>query len=78
MPDIINAGVNNIKAGDISPAFMLLFSNELLSLRAASNVIIVQNAERRGQTLTFPEFARAGVPLTIINIIVYRIFLSLM
>lgn len=33
---------------------------------AASNVIIIQNAERKyGETLTFLEFAKVGIPLTL-------------
>jgi hypothetical protein len=27
-----------------------------------------------GDTLTFPEFARAGVPLTVLNVLVYLVF----
>lgn len=47
-------------------------------LGAASNVIIIQNAEKRSaHTLTFREFARIGVPLTIINAFVYWLFLRL-
>lgn len=47
-------------------------------LGAASNVIIIQNAESKwGQTLGFWEFARVGIPLTVINILVYWLFLSM-
>lgn len=43
---------------------------------AASNVIIVQNAERRKKdAFGFFEFMKYGVPLTIINILVYACFL---
>lgn len=52
-------------------------AGNLLILGAASNVIIIQNAEKRGETLKFLEFARVGVPLTIINIIVYWICIVL-
>ena len=44
-------------------------------LGAASNVIIIQNAEKSGETLTFLDFARVGVPLTALNVFVYWIFL---
>ncbi len=48
----------------------------LTILGAASNVIIIQNAERRaGVTLTFAEFTRAGVPLTAVCVGVYWLFL---
>jgi len=52
-------------------------AGNLLLLGAASNIIIVQNAEREGETLTFLEFARVGVPLTALNCLVYWLFLSL-
>lgn len=52
-------------------------AGNLLILGAASNIIVIQNAEKRGHTLTFFEFARVGFPLTIINIIVYRVFLEI-
>ena len=51
-------------------------AGNLFILGAASNVIIIQNAEKKGgQTLTFWDFARVGVPLTVINIVVYAAFL---
>jgi len=47
-------------------------------LGAASNVIIIQNAEQKSkETLTFWEFVRIGVPLTIINILVYWLFFTI-
>jgi Na+/H+ antiporter NhaD/arsenite permease-like protein len=50
-------------------------AGNLSILGAASNVIIIQNAEiKSGETLTFWEFVRIGVPLTIINVLVYRLF----
>lgn len=53
-------------------------AGNLFILGAASNVIIIQNAEKKGETLTFWEFAKVGIPLTVINIIVYWIFLSVL
>lgn len=50
-------------------------AGNLFILGAASNVIIIQNAEKSQETLTFLEFARVGVPLTILNVLVYWIFL---
>lgn len=50
-------------------------AGNLLVLGAASNVIVIQNAEKRGETLSFYEFARVGVPLTLINLFVYWVFL---
>lgn len=46
-------------------------AGNLLLLGAASNIIIVQNAERMGQTLSFLEFAKVGIPLTLLNLLVY-------
>jgi len=46
-------------------------------LGAASNVIIIQNAEKNSaETLTFLDFMKVGVPLTVINIAVYWLFLE--
>ncbi|MEM0359482.1 MAG: anion transporter [Candidatus Hadarchaeales archaeon] len=53
-------------------------AGNLSILGAASNVIIIQNAEKRGETLTFWEFVRIGVPLTLINLLIYWIFLSIL
>jgi Na+/H+ antiporter NhaD/arsenite permease-like protein len=70
-----------LHAGAGAPELMALaagstIAGNLFILGAASNVIIIQNAEKRtGDTLTFFEFARAGVPLTILNVLVYWIFL---
>jgi Na+/H+ antiporter NhaD/arsenite permease-like protein len=53
-------------------------AGNLFILGAASNVIIIQAAEKRaGQTVTFWEFTRVGAPLTLINCFVYWIFLTL-
>ena len=52
-------------------------AGNLTILGAASNVIIIQNAEKQsGCTLTFLEFFRAGLPLTIINVTIYWLFLT--
>jgi len=53
-------------------------AGNMLILGAASNVIIIQGAEKEGETLTFGEFARIGVPLTIAQTAVYVLFLSLL
>jgi Na+/H+ antiporter NhaD/arsenite permease-like protein len=52
-------------------------AGNLTILGAASNVIIIQNAENQnGTALTFFEFVKVGIPLTLVNITVYRFFLS--
>jgi Na+/H+ antiporter NhaD/arsenite permease-like protein len=47
-------------------------AGNLFILGAASNVIVIQNAEKKAhQTITFWEFARIGIPLTLIQTVVY-------
>jgi len=52
-------------------------AGNMLVLGAASNVIIIQNAEKQGSTLEFKEFAKVGIPLTLIQTLVYLVFLIL-
>jgi len=53
-------------------------AGNLSILGAASNIIIIQNAEKKsGETLTFLDFLKVGVPLTVINSLVYYLFLTL-
>jgi Na+/H+ antiporter NhaD/arsenite permease-like protein len=51
-------------------------AGNLTILGAASNVIIIQKAEKNNETLTFFEFAKIGVPVTIVQVIIYWIWLS--
>jgi Na+/H+ antiporter NhaD/arsenite permease-like protein len=50
-------------------------AGNLLILGAASNVIIIQNAEKEGETLSFVEFSRIGILLTFLDAIIYFIFI---
>ncbi|OPY39316.1 MAG: Citrate transporter [Methanoregula sp. PtaU1.Bin051] len=52
-------------------------AGNLTILGAASNVIIIQNADKQGETITFAEFAKIGIPLTIVQAMVYWIWLSI-
>ncbi|MBI4186818.1 MAG: anion transporter [Chloroflexi bacterium] len=53
-------------------------AGNLSILGAASNVIIIHNAEKKsGATLSFVEFVRIGAPLTAVNAMVYWVFLRL-
>jgi Na+/H+ antiporter NhaD/arsenite permease-like protein len=52
-------------------------AGNLTILGAASNVIIIQNAEKRGATITFFEFLKVGVPLTVLQLLVYWGWLAL-
>jgi len=46
-------------------------AGNLLILGAASNVIIIQHAEKHQATLGFFEFARVGIPLGLVNLLIY-------
>jgi len=68
-------------AGAGEPALLALaagstLAGNLLILGAASNVIIIQHAEKHGAGLGFFLFARAGIPLTAINLAVYWAWLE--
>jgi Na+/H+ antiporter NhaD/arsenite permease-like protein len=53
-------------------------AGNLTILGAASNVIIVQSYESRvRETVTFREFIRIGLPLTVVQVAVYWIFLNI-
>ncbi len=52
-------------------------AGNLTILGAASNVIVVQQAEKEGYGLSFFEFMKPGILLTAINLVVYSIFLSI-
>lgn len=52
-------------------------AGNFLIFGAASNLIIIQNAERKGDLgVTFGFFAKFGIPFAIINLFVYWAFLS--
>jgi Na+/H+ antiporter NhaD/arsenite permease-like protein len=70
-----------MQAGGTTAQLMALavgstIAGNLTILGAASNVIIVQNAEKQGETITFFEFAHVGIPLTLIQIAIYWAFLG--
>ena len=70
-----------MQAGGTTAQLMALaagstIAGNLTILGAASNVIIIQQAEARGETLTFWEFAKIGVPLTVIQVGIYAVFLG--
>ncbi|MCX7983741.1 MAG: SLC13 family permease [Bacteroidetes bacterium] len=76
-PLLLTANVSNV--GLLALAAGSTIAGNALILSAASNVIIIQNAERRSHhTLTFWEFARVGIPLTIMQTLVYWGTLTLM
>ena len=75
LPALSQSGIST--AGLMALAAGSTIAGNMLILGAASNVIIVQSAEKEGETLTFGEFARIGVPLTLAQAVVYMIWLSL-
>ncbi|MBN2109591.1 MAG: anion transporter, partial [Methanosarcinaceae archaeon] len=75
MPILSHAGVSI--DGLLALAAGSTIAGNLSILGAASNVIIIQNAERKGKvSLSFMEFARTGIPLTIVQVFVYCLFLA--
>ncbi|HXW99102.1 MAG TPA: SLC13 family permease [Methanomicrobiales archaeon] len=52
-------------------------AGNLSILGAASNVIVIQNAEKEGETLGFGEFVKIGLPLTVLQLLVYWFFLGM-
>jgi Na+/H+ antiporter NhaD/arsenite permease-like protein len=65
-----------LQAGGTTSQMMALaagstIAGNLTLLGAASTVIIIQNAEKQGETLTFFEFARIGIPLTLLQVGIY-------
>lgn len=74
LPMLIQLGVSTKEMMALAAGSTI--AGNLSTLGAASNVIIIQNAERKsGETLTFLEFVKIGLPLTISNVIVYWVFL---
>jgi Na+/H+ antiporter NhaD/arsenite permease-like protein len=69
LPLLEHAGAN--QASFLALAAGSTLAGNLLILGAASNVIIIQHAEKHGATLGFFQFAKAGIPLTAINLAVY-------
>ncbi|VVB77739.1 Citrate transporter [uncultured archaeon] len=77
LPILINSGAGTKEM--IALAVGSTIAGNLFILGAASNIIIIQNSEKKaGETITFWDFARVGIPLTIINILVYWFFLAIL
>jgi Na+/H+ antiporter NhaD/arsenite permease-like protein len=74
LPMLIPAGVQT--KGLMALAAGSTIAGNLTILGAASNIIIIQNAEKKSsETITFKEFVKIGIPLTLINTLVYWLFL---
>lgn len=74
LPLIISAGAGSKELMALAAGSTI--AGNLFILGAASNIIIIQHAEKinNGESITFLEFAKVGIPLTIINISVYLFF----
>jgi Na+/H+ antiporter NhaD/arsenite permease-like protein len=76
LPVLVQAGA--LTKGMVALAAGSTIAGNLTILGAASNVIIIQNAEKKsGATLSFWDFIRIGVPLTVVNAGVYWLFLRI-
>jgi len=76
LPMLLEAGASSKEM--VALAAGSTIAGNLFILGAASTVIIIQNAEKKSnETITFIEFAKVGIPLTILNTIVYYVYLSL-
>jgi Na+/H+ antiporter NhaD/arsenite permease-like protein len=76
LPVLAQAGASTVEMMALAAGSTI--AGNLTILGAASNIIIIQNAEKKGHaTLTFLEFVRIGVPLTVINVAVYWLFLTI-
>jgi Na+/H+ antiporter NhaD/arsenite permease-like protein len=70
-----------LQAGGTTAQLMALAAGSTLAgnltiLGAASNVIIIQNAEKSGETITFIEFMKVGLPLTVIQAGIFWLWLA--
>ncbi len=76
LPMLMQAGAS-IK-GLMALAAGSTIAGNLFILGAASNVIIIQNAEKNSKaSLTFIDFAKVGVIMTTINLVIYWFFLTI-
>jgi Na+/H+ antiporter NhaD/arsenite permease-like protein len=76
LPVLIGMGAGTLEMMALAAGSTV--AGNLLIIGAASNVIIIQSAERhRRRAFGFLEFARVGAPLTLLNVLVYWLFLGL-
>jgi Na+/H+ antiporter NhaD/arsenite permease-like protein len=73
-PLVMRAGSGTVQLMALAAGSTL--AGNLTILGAASNVIIIQNAEKQGETLAFFEFMKVGLPLTIIQIVIFAGWLA--
>jgi Na+/H+ antiporter NhaD/arsenite permease-like protein len=74
-PVMIQAGISVNQVAALAAGSTL--AGNLTILGAASNVIVIQQAERHGETLSFMEFFKIGLPLTIVTALLFIAWLTL-
>ena len=74
-PLVLQAGSGTVQVMALAAGSTI--AGNLTILGAASNVIIIQNAEKQGKTVTFFEFLKVGLPLTAIQILIFAGWLIL-
>jgi Na+/H+ antiporter NhaD/arsenite permease-like protein len=57
-------------------ALATTFAGNLTLLGSVANLIVAESAARRGVRLSFGEFLRAGVPITLLTLVVGWVWLS--
>lgn len=76
LPMLLHSGVAS--ASLIALAAGSTIAGNMTILGAASNVIIIQNTEAKNRSaISFLEFVKVGIPLTLANAFIYWVFLSL-
>lgn len=77
LPILMESGISEI--GLMALVVSSTIAGNFLIFGAASNVIIIENVEKRSnETITFFEFAKIGIPLTILNLLIYYLYFLLM
>lgn len=74
-PIIVNSALSVPQVLALSAGSTL--AGNLTLLGAASNIIVIQNAEKKGVTLSFMDFIKIGAPITLIQSVLFIVFLSL-
>ena len=74
-PMMIQAGISVNQVAALAAGSTL--AGNLTILGAASNVIVIQQAERHGETLSFMEFFKIGLPLTVVTTLLFIAWLTL-
>lgn len=53
------------------------FAGNLITIGSIANLIVIENAKEYGVTLSFKEHAKAGIPITVISIIITLLWITL-